>query len=303
MNTPADNDQDQLRYAEYALGVLTADARAAVAREVLVNEQAATAVALWQRQLAPLAEDVGEISPAPRLWADIRQTLRLDAPTPAPSRPSLWENLRLWQWIGVGASLVAAACLVVLVVAPLRQPPAGVVTSPLMVSTIKQENGTASWTATMDLTRREIVVVAASPGTLAQDRATELWLIPAGQKPIPVGVFASAGITTLKLTPALLAQLGPTAILAVSVEPLGGSPTGQPTGPVVGTGAISGAPERLSLRRRGPPAARAETTGSRVRTASTTSTKGAVIAGIPTGSSAADTAAKTTAVVITASAA
>jgi anti-sigma-K factor RskA len=242
MNSPADNDQDHLRYAEYALGVLDADARAAVAQEILVNDEAATAVARWQRQLAPLAEDVGEIAPAPHLWMDIRQTLKLDAPMRAPSRPSLWENLRLWQWIGVGASLVAAACLVVLVVAPLRQPPAGVVASPLMVSTIKQENGTASWTATMDLTRQEIVVVPASPGSIAQDRSTELWLIPAGQKPIPVGVFAPATVTTLKLTPALLAQLGPKAILAVSVEPLGGSPTGQPTGPVVGTGAISGAP-------------------------------------------------------------
>lgn len=242
MNTPADNDPDHLRYAEYALGVLDADGRAAVAQEILVNEQAAAAVALWQRQLAPLAEDVGEISPAPHLWIGIRQTLRLDASTRVQPRPSLWENLRLWQWIGVGASLVAAACLVVLVVAPLRQQPAGVIATTLMVSTIKPENGVASWTATMDLTRQQIIVMPASPGTVAPDRSTELWLIPSGQKPIPVGVFAARTVTTLKLTPALLAQLGPTAILAVSVEPLGGSPTGQPTGPVVGTGAITGAP-------------------------------------------------------------
>ena len=242
MNTPADNDQDHLRYAEYALGVLDADARAAVAQEILVNAQAATAVAMWQRQLAPLAEDIGEIAPAAHLWTNIRQTLRLDAPARVPPRPSLWENLRLWQWLGVGASL-AAACLVVLVVAPPRQQqPGAVVTTALMVSTIRQENGVASWTATLDLTRREIIVVPASPGSVAPDRSTELWLIPSGQKPIPVGVFATATVTTLKLTPALLAQLGPKAILAVSVEPLGGSPTGQPTGPVVGTGAISGAP-------------------------------------------------------------
>jgi len=241
MNTPDDSDNNNLRYAEYALGVLDADARAAVAQEILVNEQAATAVALWQRQLAPLAEDFGEITPAARLWPGIRQALQLDAPTPPLQRPSLWENLRLWQWIGVGASLVATACLVLLVVAPLRPPPT-VVTGGLMVSTIKQENGVASWTATLDLQRKQIIVVAASPGAIAPDRSTELWLIPSGQKPVPVGVFAAGGVTTLSLSAALLAQLGPTAILAVSVEPLGGSPTGQPTGPVVATGAISGAP-------------------------------------------------------------
>jgi anti-sigma-K factor RskA len=243
MNTPDDSDNNNLRYAEYALGVLDADARAAVAQEILVNEQAATAVALWQRQLAPLAEDFGEITPAPRLWPGIRQALQLDPPSPPLQRPSLWENLRLWQWIGVGASLIATACLVLLVVTPLRQQqPPRVVTTALMVSTIKQENGIASWTATMDLERKQIIVVPASPGAVAPDRSTELWLIPSGQKPLPVGVFNSGAVTTLTLTPALLAQLGPKAILAVSVEPPGGSPTGQPTGPVVATGAISGAP-------------------------------------------------------------
>lgn len=242
MNLPGDSDQNHLRYAEYALGVLDADVRAAVAQEMLVNEQAATAVALWQRQLAPLAEDIGEIAPAAHLWRGIRQALKLDAPPRLPDRASPWENLRLWQWIGVGASIVAAACLVVLVVAPLRQQPPSVVARGLMVSTMKQDNGVASWTATLDLDRKLIIVVPASPGAVGSDRSTELWLIPQGKKPVPVGVFAPGAVTTLSLSADLLAQLGPTAILAVSVERLGGSPTGQPTGPVVATGAISGAP-------------------------------------------------------------
>lgn len=236
MNASDDNDNDHLRYAEYALGVLDADARAAVAQEIAVNEQAATAVALWQRQLAPLAEDIGEIAPGAHLWPGIRQALNLDVPLGRTQRPSLWENLRLWQWIGVGASLVATACLLVLIVSPLRQHPA--VATSLMVSTLKQDNGIAGWTATMDLDRKQIVVVPAAPGAVAQDRSTELWLIPQGKQPVPVGVFAPGAITTLRLSPALLAQLGKTAILAVSVEPLGGSPTGQPTGPVIATGAI-----------------------------------------------------------------
>jgi anti-sigma-K factor RskA len=243
MSVPGDSDQDHLRYAEYALGVLDADARAAVAQEMLVSEQAATAVALWQRQLAPLAEDIGEIAPAAHLWPGIRQALKLDAPSRRPERASLWENLRLWQGIGVGASLVAAACLLVLVVAPPRheQPPSAVARG-LMVSTVKQDNGVAGWTATLDPDRKQIIVVPASPGAVAPDRSTELWLIPQGRKPVPVGVFAPGAVTTLSLSADLLAQLGPTAILAVSVEPLGGSPTGQPTGPVVASGAISGAP-------------------------------------------------------------
>jgi anti-sigma-K factor RskA len=47
--------------------------------------------------------------------------------------------------------------------------------------------------------------------------------------------------TTLHLSPALLAKLSAQALLAVSVEPRGGSPTGLPTGPVIAKGNISGA--------------------------------------------------------------
>src|SRR6185437_1438455 len=112
-----------------------------------------------------------------------------------------------------------------------------------MASTIKQDNGTTGWTATMDLQHARMVVVPAAPATLAQGRAPELWLIPAGQKPIAVGMISRDQPTTLALAPALLAQLGPTAALAVSVEPPGGSPTGQPTGPVIAKGAIGAAPE------------------------------------------------------------
>jgi anti-sigma-K factor RskA len=61
MNTPFEDDRNNLRYAEYVLGVLDADARAAVAREVTENSEAATAVARWQRDLIPLAQTLPEV--------------------------------------------------------------------------------------------------------------------------------------------------------------------------------------------------------------------------------------------------
>jgi anti-sigma-K factor RskA len=95
----------------------------------------------------------------------------------------------------------------------------------------------------MDLHNARMVIVPATPQPLAAGRAPELWLIPAGQKPISVGMIASNAPTTIALDPAMLARLGPTAALAVSVEPPGGSPTGQPTGPVIAKGAIGAAPD------------------------------------------------------------
>ncbi len=243
MNTAADNDDDSLRYAEYVLGVLDADARAAVAQEIQTTDEAAAAVALWQRRLTPLAQEVAAVEPAAYVWARILSALQLSAPAPVQPRKGLWDNLPLWHWIGIGASFVAAASIVLMVTYP-RLPPAPVTVSVgYMVSAIQQDNGVTGWTATMDLQHSRMVVVPATPVVLAQGRAPELWLIPVGQKPISVGMITREKPTTLALAPALLAQLGPTAMLAVSVEPVGGSPTGQPTGPVIGKGAISGSPD------------------------------------------------------------
>jgi anti-sigma-K factor RskA len=238
MNSTFESDKDNLRYAEYVLGLLDADARAAVAHEVETNPEAAAAVALWQRHFTPLAMEVTDIAPPAHVWAGIRRRLALDAS--APPRSSAWDSLGLWRWIGVGATAVAACLLVVTVTRPV-EPTTAAHPSVLMVSTIAGENGVAGWTATMDIDRSELLVVPASPANVASDRNTELWLIPAGGAPISVGVFPPSDPKRFHLDKSLLDRLGPTAALAVSLEPVGGSPTGQPTGPVIAKGAIRAA--------------------------------------------------------------
>ena len=239
MNTPADNGDSNLRYAEYVLGVLDADARAAVAHEVATSSEAAVAVALWQRRLTPLADTLDEVAPAPYVWARISDSLQLNAAARPMPRKGLWDNVQLWRWFGVGAGALAAALLVALVYLPRP----AVVNAGYMASTLQQDNGTTGWTATMDLQNARMVVVPATPVAFGQGRAPELWLIPAGANPIAVGMIARDTPTTLALDSALLARLGPTAALAVSVEPVGGSPTGQPTGPVIAKGTIGAAPD------------------------------------------------------------
>jgi anti-sigma-K factor RskA len=238
MNSTFESDKDNLRYAEYVLGLLDADARAAVAHEVQTNPEAAAAVALWQRHFTPLAMEVTDIAPPAHVWAGIRRRLALDAS--APPRSGAWDSLGLWRWIGVGATAVAACLLVVTVTRPVA-PTTATQPSVLMVSTIAGDNGVAGWTATMDIDRSELLVVPASPANVASDRNTELWLIPAGGAPISVGVFPPGDPKRFHLDKSLLDRLGPTAALAVSLEPVGGSPTGQPTGPVIAKGAIRAA--------------------------------------------------------------
>jgi anti-sigma-K factor RskA len=244
MNTPTDDGNHNLRYAEYVLGVLDADTRAEVAHEVMTSGEAATAVALWQRRLLPLADTIAGVTPAPYVWARIHDELQLNAPARAvvPARGGLWNNLALWHWLGIGATAVAVALLLV-VNLPQHAPTSIEAHGSYLAATIQQDNGSTGWTPTMDPQRGRMIVVPATPVAFETGRAPQLWLIPPGGKPISVGMIALDKPTTLTLDPALLAKLGTTALLAVSVEPLGGSPTGQPTGAVIAKGAIGAAPD------------------------------------------------------------
>lgn len=245
MNIPLDHEPEDLRYAEYVLGVLDADARVAVEREIASDPHAAAEVARWQQHLLPLAEDITPAAAPENVWIRIQNTIGEPARRnqPTPKRPGVWNSLALWRWLALGAGAVAAACIVALVVLPRASiTPPGTPTVAYMASTITQTDGQVGWTATMDLQHARMIVVPAKPQAIASGHAPELWLIPAGGKPISVGMIDSAAPTTLALDPTLLARLGPTAALAVSVEPPGGSPTGQPTGPVIAKGAIGAAP-------------------------------------------------------------
>jgi len=240
MSTPLD-DNSELRYAEYVLGVLDVDARAEVEREIGSSDAAAAAVELWRRRLLPLAAEIAPRAPPPQVWPRIRSALQFDAPASPQQRdahPGLRENLRFWHWLTLATTAVAAACIVALVVIA-RRPAAPPVA--YMASTITQKDGHVGWTATMDIERARLVAVPATPQSLAAGRAPELWLIPKGGKPIAVGMISTSRPVTLPLGAALQGRVGATAVLAVSVEPLGGSPTGQPTGPVIATGTIAGA--------------------------------------------------------------
>jgi Uncharacterized protein conserved in bacteria len=243
MNTPLDHapfDHDELRYAEYVLGVLDAEARAVVEREIRDVPQAAAAVARWQRYLLSLSEDIEPVAPGDHVWTRLQSDLGLGHATvaAAPARRGLWDSLPLWRWLALGAGAVAAACVVLVFTVPRQAPPAA--GASYLVARIAQDDGVTGWTATMDRAHARMVIVPAAPAAIARGRSPELWLIPHGGKPMPLGVIARDRPTSVPLDPDQLAHLDAQALLAVSIEPPAGSPTGQPTGPVVAKGVLGG---------------------------------------------------------------
>ena len=72
-----------------------------------------------------------------------------------------------------------------------------------------------------------LVVQPTASIAVPTDKDLEFWALPQGEtKPRSLGVLPPSGRQ-------LTAQLAPGTQLMVSLEPKGGSPTGQPTGPVL----------------------------------------------------------------------
>ncbi|PMS14472.1 anti-sigma factor [Trinickia dabaoshanensis] len=244
MNAPA-RTRDELRCAEYALGVLDGDASRVLERDIERDPQLRATLDRWLERLAPLAEDLPGMPPPADVWKRIERDLGVVRTIPAENRsPSWWSKATVWRWLTAGAS-VAAVTLLALDVSLLREretrwPSATVSQNGYMVSTIASSDGIAHWIATLDVRRGTMIVVGAASPHLAANRSAQLWLIAPGGKPVPLGVLPASGAASLALPAELPKRMSARSALAVSVEPFGGSPTGQPTGPVIATGAIRG---------------------------------------------------------------
>ena len=228
--------------AEYALGVLDGAERVEAERLLLADRAFATDVEAWRWRLAALAEEAAAREAPDRVWPAIAR--RLDDGGVGGGggggggvvELKLRRALTIWRGAAAFAGAVAAGLAIALVrprPTPLVVAPAP---APLETASLSGAKGSAvAYVAVLDTARRELVLtpaaVSPTPG-----RSPELWVIPTGGKPVSLGVVAFARPVRV----ALVAGLGDPArrTLAVSLEPTGGSPTGQPTGPVVATGEL-----------------------------------------------------------------
>ena len=235
--TPSGEDAPD-QAAEHVLGLLEGEARSRAAERARTDPAFRARVEAWERRLTPLADEVAPVSPPGGVWRRIAQSIEPKANVvPFPVRPRLWDRVGLWRAATAG-SLAAAACLAVVAV---RSPnptaaPSPATSSGVLAATLATAGGKALFVATIDRSRDGVTVVPVA-GFDSEGRYPELWIIPAGGKPRPVGMIQAA--RPLLLSSAALSSAHVKAVFAVSLEPPGGSPTGAPTGPVIATGAVT----------------------------------------------------------------
>jgi anti-sigma-K factor RskA len=198
--------------AEYALGTLRGRARRRFEKLRASRPQVEERCRFWEEHLMSLAKGVRPVQPPPHVWQSIRTRLNIvDAPRPS----------RFGRTLAIAASVLIVVGLSALLYYRSIPP------RPAEIASIVSPAGSHVWE--VDVYRGRLVARAGQLPAHPTDREFELWALPAGGKPVSLGILPGSGTAERALTVAQQQALANATQVAVTLEPLGGSPTGQPT--------------------------------------------------------------------------
>ena len=221
--------------AEYVLGTLRGPARRRYEALLQTRQDWRQAVDWWSARLHLLALTSRPATPASRVWRNIEVRL-------FGSRIAT-QAIGWWRALALGSSALALV-MAFLLADTLQRPPVPpvVVTEPALVAVMNNEQAKPAWLLSLarEASGHAVLRVVTLPGAApVEGKSFELWVLPPDQSaPISLGLMPLDGTETLQVAgdvAPLLQQGG----LAVSLEPAGGSPTGQPTGAVLYQGKLA----------------------------------------------------------------
>ena len=210
--------------AEYVLGTLTGGARRRFDALLPAHPTLRHAVAGWEKRLLPMALNSEPVQPAAAVWSSIEGKLGWTAPAARPASP--WR-VRFWQTF---AALATVAAVVLGTRTPTLPP-----TEAPMIVVLHAIKGSETIVAGLSPDRQQLSIQPLQRVSLTSDQSLELWALKKDGPPASLGVIAGDKLTALNKKTLPKDTKG----LAVSLEPLGGSPTGAPTGPVLFVGDLT----------------------------------------------------------------
>ncbi len=246
-----DPPSDDLLAAEYVVGVLDIDGRRRAQSRIEAEPAFAGLVAAWEQRFATLLGEIDPVTVPAHVWLRLRT--RLGWSPVEGARRGVWQNAAFWR---ATTAVAAAAAIAVVVVGRLPQAPLPTATPPQVavqptpapvqdeaaaakpVTTLSHDDGTPGWLASVDVARGSVLMVPIPAPADAQGRVPELWLIPAGEAPVSLGLVSINKAHTVSVPAAIRRALAVGSTLAITLEPQGGAPKGIPTGPVIVKGDI-----------------------------------------------------------------
>lgn len=223
------NEDDKMLAAEYAVGLLTATERAEFERRLTLEPALREELRNWDETLAQMIDAMAPVQVPTQVYAGIEARLFTDE-----RKSGQWlQSLFFWRSL----SFASLAALAVAGILYTQTPHEGITPTENFVAELSGPQEAVKLAVLYDGAKGEIKFTRIA-GTPVSGRDFELWLIQGKNAPISLGVLPQTSNGVIRVSDDLKAKLSGS-VLAISDEPAGGSPTGQPTGAVLATGAMT----------------------------------------------------------------
>ncbi|MCY7270568.1 MAG: anti-sigma factor [Sphingomonas bacterium] len=228
--------------AELALGVLDGEERASALRRTIAEPDFARDVERWRDHFGLLFAGVAEEAAPDGLFAKIEARIDGGRSVEPINAVAATGRSNPWKPAALAAS-VAALAMTAVALRPVEAPPtlpaapvAQAATAP-MIAAMALTDTNASQPALYDADAG--MVRMPGPMPIPEGRSAQLWVIEGDAAPKPLGTFRATGPGAYVAEAKIGAVITPGTKLAITIEPIGGSPTGKPTGPVIASGLLS----------------------------------------------------------------
>ena len=209
--------------ADYAIGLMPPTARRRFERLLQGDALLRAELAHWLEHLNLLTEPLVEQPVPDRVWQAIVARIE-PQPLHVPTKRPFWNWLRL--------SALACSLLIALSVGLLYNRDNVQYKATLL-------SGTAQPALRIEAHADYLNVRPLELAAVDTGRSLQLWAIPVEGKPVSLGLIPRDGDGRIVLSQSQQQLIKVPVVLAVSLEPQGGSPTGQPTGPVLYQGPLA----------------------------------------------------------------
>ena len=225
--------------ADYVLGTLDADERRRAEDRRVRDQEFDQRIREWTTRLGPLADAVPAVPPPPAVWQRIEKDLEPQrksggsvAGIGPDRRPTSRSATGIWRLWAMGATAAAAALAVYVAT---TEPPTP---DTRFVAVLSESPASPAWVVTVDTVALTMTIRPVADIEVA-DNSLELWLVRTGEEaPRSLGLLDPGGEIALPIATVYRPDEPGDAALAVSLEPVGGSPTGLPTGPILYHGTL-----------------------------------------------------------------
>jgi anti-sigma-K factor RskA len=217
---------------EYVLGTLRG--RAAKRFERLLESEPGMRDALhyWQQRLNPLVEVIKPIEPPARVWKTIQN--RIHKKQSLKSGPQPWNNSGFWR----GFALASIMLVIGYGIGNWQAVHRHSGDTSQYVAILQNQHEQPMFVASVTNDGKALRLDMLTDDDMPKDQVMQAWCMPkGGGKPVSLGII-NAKSNRFEMNSDEMEMLHESEEITVSMEPMGGSPMEEPTGPVMYRGNI-----------------------------------------------------------------